>query len=391
MDKIILHSDANCFYASVECVLHPELKDKAIAVCGDPEKRHGIVLTKSEKAKKAGVKTGMANWQARSICPELLIIEPHYDQYIKYSGWLQDIYRRYTDRIEPFGLDECWLDVSGNGRSGREIAEEIRESVKAELGITVSVGVSFNKVLAKLGSDMKKPDAVTEISRENFKEKVWPLNCSDLLFCGPSATRQLRKIGVHTVGQLANLPGSFAERMLGKSGRILWLYANGEGSDSVACQGYEPEAKSVGHGLTGVTDVKDPEEAHRVITGLAQDVGYKLRMTGMKAGGVSLNVRDSELACQGWQRKFSEPTQDDLVLIRAADELLKNYGWGLTLRTLTVSAIYLSRVDEPEQQSLFVDYAEREKREQLLSGIDKIRQRYGSASVMPASMMEEKK
>ena len=165
-ERAILHSDLNCFYASVETMLNPSLRDKAIAVCGSTEERHGIVLAKSEKAKKAGVKTGMVNWQAKHICKDLIIVPPQYDQYLKYSRLTQEIYGRYTDMIEPFGMDECWLDVTGSGVCGRplQIAESIRKTVREELGLTVSIGVSYNKIFAKIGSDMKKPDAVTEIT-----------------------------------------------------------------------------------------------------------------------------------------------------------------------------------------------------------------------------------
>ena len=226
-DRAILHSDANGFYASVEMVLNPELRGKAVAVCGSIEDRHGIVLAKSEKAKKAGVKTGMVAWQARQKCPELILVPPHYDYYVKYSKLIQKIYARYTDQIEPFGMDECWLDVTHSPMKPMEIAECIRHEVKDELALTVSIGVSFNKVFAKLGSDMKKPDAITEITRENFKERVWNLPCSELLYCGRATTKKLESIGVQTIGQLACLSTDILKHKLGKNGIMLWNYANG--------------------------------------------------------------------------------------------------------------------------------------------------------------------
>ena len=202
----ILHSDLNCFYASVETMLDPSLRGKAVAVCGCTEDRHGIVLAKSELAKKAGVKTGMVNWEAKQCCRDLIIVPPQYDQYLKYSKLTQAIYQRYTDMVEPFGMDECWLDVTGSRcvcGDARTIAENIRCSVKEELGLTVSIGVSFNKVFAKLGSDLKKPDAITEISPESYKEKVWPLPCSDMIYCGPATTKKLAQYGIHTIGEVA--------------------------------------------------------------------------------------------------------------------------------------------------------------------------------------------
>lgn len=390
MDKVIMHSDANSFYASVEAALDPSLRGKPVAVCGDPQRRHGIVLAKSEPAKKAGVKTGMANWQARALCPGLIIVPPQYEWYLRYSAFLKEIYSRYTDRIEPFGLDECWLDVSGAGREPGALADEIRTAVREELGITVSIGVSFNKVFAKLGSDMKKPDAVTLITPENYREKVWPLPCSDLLFCGPATTRKLRTIGVHTIGELAALPEPLIREQLGKNGRMLWLCARGEGETTVAMQDAQTEAKSLGHGITCASNVENFEQAHKVIVALTQDIGYKLRLSGMKAGGVSLTVRDSELSFQSWQKRFERPTQDESILIGAADGLLRGgYHWMQPLRMLTVSAIYLSGADRPEQQSLFVDYKAEEKRERLHEGIDRIRGRYGMNAVLPASLLDE--
>ncbi len=273
-DRAILHSDANCFYASVETVLNPEFRGKAIAVCGSPEERHGIVLAKSEKAKRAGVKTGMANWQAKQCCRDLIIVPPQYDYYLKFSKLLHGIYRRYTDQVEPFGMDECWLDVTYSPGDPMEIAEEIRQAVKDELGLTVSIGVSFNKVFAKLGSDYKKPDAITQISKEHFKEIVWPLPCSDLLYCGNATTAKLGSMGVRTIGGIASLPVEVMQRKFGKNGVALWKYANGLDDSRVAHQDYTAPAKSVGHGITCVADLENMDEARKVIFALSLDIGY---------------------------------------------------------------------------------------------------------------------
>lgn len=204
-ERVILHSDMNSFYASVEMMLNPELKGKPVAVCGSTEERHGIVLAKSDLAKKAGVKTGMVNWEARQLCPGLVVVPPQYDQYLKYSKLARQIYHRYTDLVEPYGMDECWLDVTGSGvcGTGMEIAEAIRRTTKEELGLTVSIGVSFNKIFAKLGSDMRKPDAITEIKRDNFKEKIWPLDAAELLYVGKATENKLAQYGIHTIGDLA--------------------------------------------------------------------------------------------------------------------------------------------------------------------------------------------
>ena len=200
---VILHSDLNSFYASVEIMLNPDLRGKPVVVCGSTENRHGIVLAKSELAKRCGVKTAMVNWEAKRLCPDLIMVEPHFEQYMKYSKLAREIYCRYTDLVEPFGMDECWLDVTDSGMlfgSGFDIAQRIRREMKEELGLTVSVGVSFNKIFAKLGSDMKKPDAVTEISIDDYKEKVWPLPVNELLYVGRSTVQKLNFYGVHTIG-----------------------------------------------------------------------------------------------------------------------------------------------------------------------------------------------
>lgn len=252
--EMILHSDLNCFYASVEMNENPWLRGKAIAVCGSTEDRHGIVLTASYPAKRMGVKTGAANWQARQCCPGLICVPPHYELYLKYSKLVRRIYARYTDDIEPFGMDENWLAIPyGRGdveREGRMIAEEIRKSVRNEIGLTVSIGVSFSKIFAKLGSDMKKPDAVTVISRANFQEKVWPLAVSELLYVGPATTRRLMSMNVMTIGDLAKADPELIRSRLGKNGVMLWRFANGADHSPVMPAEFVPPIKSVGHGTT---------------------------------------------------------------------------------------------------------------------------------------------
>ena len=226
--RTILHSDCNGFYASVECLYHPDVRNKPVAVGGDADKRHGIILAKNEIAKKYKISTGEAIWQAREKCPELVVIKPHFERYMRFSKMCRRIYADYTDCIEPFGLDEAWLDVTGNSMSGEAIAHEIRKRIKNELGITVSVGVSFNKIFAKLGSDYKKPDAVTVISRENFRDVVFPLDAGDLLYVGRSTKRRLRTLGVHTIGELAAFPLPLLRANFGKWGDILYHFTSSE-------------------------------------------------------------------------------------------------------------------------------------------------------------------
>ena len=391
-DRAILHSDANCFYASVETVLNPEFRGKAIAVCGSPEERHGIVLAKSEKAKRAGVKTGMANWQAKQCCRDLIIVPPQYDYYLKFSKLLHGIYRRYTDQVEPFGMDECWLDVTYSPGDPMEIAEEIRQAVKDELGLTVSIGVSFNKVFAKLGSDYKKPDAITQISKEHFKEIVWPLPCSDLLYCGNATTAKLGSMGVRTIGGIASLPVEVMQRRFGKNGVALWKYANGLDDSRVAHQDYTAPAKSVGHGITCVADLENMDEARKVIFALSLDIGYKLRYMNLRATGVQLYVRDSELSFCSWQKRLEMATQDEGTIALAAYSLLEEkYSWHNPIRSITVTATQLDSSQNPTQLSMLLDYERLVRREKLNESIDTIRDRYGKYAVIPALVLDEKK
>ena len=391
-DRAILHSDANCFYASVETVLNPEFRGKAIAVCGSPEERHGIVLAKSEKAKRAGVKTGMANWQAKQCCRDLIIVPPQYDYYLKFSKLLHGIYRRYTDQVEPFGMDECWLDVTYSPGDPMEIAEEIRQAVKDELGLTVSIGVSFNKVFAKLGSDYKKPDAITQISKEHFKEIVWPLPCSDLLYCGNATTAKLGSMGVRTIGGIASLPVEVMQRKFGKNGVALWKYANGLDDSRVAHQDYTAPAKSVGHGITCVADLENMDEARKVIFALSLDIGYKLRYMNLRATGVQLYVRNSELSFCSWQKRLEMATQDEGTIALAAYSLLEEkYSWHNPIRSITVTATQLDSSQNPTQLSMLLDYERLVRREKLNESIDTIRDRYGKYAVIPALVLDEKK
>lgn len=330
-NRCILHSDANCFYASVEMLLNPELRGKAMAVCGSTEERHGIVLAKSELAKKAGVKTGQANWEARQACPGLIVVPPHYDQYCKFSRLLRNIYLRYTNLVEPYGMDECWLDVTDSARikgSGEQIAEEIRKTVKDELGITVSIGVSFNKIFAKLGSDMKKPDAVTILDDSNWRERIWPIPVSELLYVGRSTTPKLMERCVYTIGDLAKTDPSILTSWFGKNGMGLWIFANGEDGSRVMPDGYEAPIKSVGHGITCSCDLYKNEEVWKVMLELTQDIGHRLREYHLCAKGVKLYIRENELDGMMHQMQLPYPSQSPMEIAQAGRVLLEKwYHW----------------------------------------------------------------
>lgn len=359
MERVILHSDLNCFYASVEMVLDPSLKGKALAVCGSVEDRHGIVLAKSEPAKRSGVKTGMTASEAKALCPGLVLVEPKFHRYAQFSEMVRKIYLEYTDLVEPFGMDECWLDVTGSqglfGR-GEVIAETIRERIKQELGLTVSIGVSFNKIFAKLGSDMKKPDAVTVITEENFREKVWKLPVGDLLYVGPATKRKLELVGVTTIGQLAAYPRENLVYKLGVNGGMIHDFACGLDRSAVRPCDLELPVYSFSHGTTLTADLHSPDEVWRVILYLCADLSRRLYAHGSYAEGIQLTVKSNDLNVRQFQRPLTA-TRSQLELAQGAFSLLGGYSWQRPIRAVTVGAIKLSSENSPRQIGLFDSFA----------------------------------
>ena len=393
--RAILHADYNNFYASVEALLNPLLRNKPIAVCGSQEDRHGIVLAKSEQAKKYGVKTGDAIWQAKQKCKDILIVPPHFEEYQKYSKMAHELYYDYTDQIEPYGMDECWLDVSGSEGlfgSGREIADMLRNKVKKEFGLTISVGVSFNKIFAKLGSDMKKPDAVTYISQEGFKEQVWTLPATDLLMVGRATGEKLARYGIRTIGELARTPSDLLKSWLGKNGEMLWKFANGLDTSRVMRNDYKAPIATVGHGITCVSDLLENREVFRVFLELAQEVSRRLRDNSLIASGVQITVRDSKLGFQQFQTKLSYPTQAASTIAGNAQELFeKQYKWSCDVRALTVRAINLHLASMPVQVDLFNDYVAHDKQDKIDQTVYEIRKRFGRDSITRAILLEDTK
>lgn len=391
MPRTILHSDLNSFYASVEMMLNPELHGKAVAVCGSTEERHGIVLAKSELAKKAGIKTGMVSWEARQRCPNLIVVPPHYEQYLKYSKLTREIYLRYTDQVEPYGMDECWCDISGSLElygSGMDIAEAIRNTVKEELGMTVSIGVSYNKVFAKLGSDLKKPDAITQIEETAMETLVWPLPASDLFYCGPSSAKKLVAYGIRTIGDIAKTPPDFLKRRLGVNGIMLWQFANGKDTSPVANKDFISPIKSIGHGITCTCDLVSEEEVWRVMLELSQDVGHKLRVHGLEASGVQITVKDESLLYKQYQAPLEMATQSPMEVAQKARELFhQKYHWGGRVRAITVRAFNLIPKGLPQQFNLYVDNERRERRISLEDTVEEIRRRFGKRAIYSAVLM----
>ncbi len=382
--RTILHSDANSFYASVEAVYDPKLRNVPVAVCGDPEARHGIILTKNQLAKKAGVITGEAIWQAKQKCPGLVVVKPNYRRYMRFSKMLRDIYSQYTGYIEPFGLDEAWLDVTGSNMSGEEIADELRYRAREELGITLSVGVSFNKIFAKLGSDMKKPDATTVISAENFREKIWPLPAQELLYVGHATTNKLRRRNIYTIGDIARAPREVLHSALGKCGDMIWSFANGLDSSPVSLLGDEAMIKSVGNSTTTPRDVVNFDDAKMVIYVLAESVAERLREHGLCGTTVSLSVRDCDLVSFGCQHKLSKPTAIANEISQAALALLAgHYRWDKPVRSLGVSVSNLSPIDADTQLSMFPDTA-RDRLFEFEGAVADIRRRFGHFAIQRA-------
>ena len=391
MGGIVLHSDLNAFYASVEVNEDPRLRGKKVAVCGSTENRHGIVLTATYPAKRSGVKTGMANWQAKQACPDLIVVPPRYDLYLKYSRLVHSIYARFCNDIEPFGMDESWLKFEGVHdveKDGAAIGEEIRRTVKRETGLTVSVGVSFNKIFAKLGSDLKKPDAVTVISEGNFREKIWPLDVSELLYVGPATTRKLLRMGVCTIGQLADMDPEILRSKFGVNGIMLWRFACGADTSPVMPSDFEVPIKSVGHGTTFVRDLETDYDIWVSLYELAQDVGHRLREYGLTVQGVQVTVRDNELQFQQYQRPLAFPTQSPLEIAQTGFALFRErYGWPKPVRAVTIRGIRTAPADAPAQFDMFNDWEKRDRRRRLDDSIDEIRRRFGYDAVRPASLM----
>ncbi len=392
-ERVILHCDLNNFFASVSLLFNPTLRSVPVAVCGDKEQRHGIVLAKNEAAKRCGVKTAEAIFEARAKCPELVILPPMMDKYKEYSEKAHRIYEEYTDMIEPFGIDECWLDVTGSRLlfgSGEEIADKIRREIKQKLGITVSVGVSFNKVFAKLGSDMKKPDGITVISRENFREKIWRLPISDLLFVGRKTTDRLRSCGICTIGDAAVCSDEMLERLLGKNGLELKRYALGEDNSPVSRQHEKATPKSIGRSVTRQQDFKTPDEIWGMFLSLAREISDSLREQGLYAGGVQVHIRNAALSVKEFSRSYPDSVNGAKIIAERGMELLnEHFGFTEPLRSVGLRAINLREYQTAIQEDIFGDSEKRETEEKIESSIYELRKKFGSTSITRAA--EDKK
>jgi DNA polymerase IV len=393
MERVILHSDCNSFYASVECLYHPEIRNKPVAVGGEPEHRHGIILTKNGIAKKYGVKTGEPLWKAKQKCPDLVIIPPNYPLYQRFSEMARKIYLEYTDKVEPFGIDESWLDVTGSAKiygDGEKIAREINRRVKEELGITVSVGVSWNKIFAKFGSDYKKPDAVTVITKENYKEIIWPQPVEDLLYVGPATKRKLNGIGIHTIGELAAIKPEYLRAKFGKWGDVLHDFSNGLDITPVAEYDSTRAVKSIGNSTTTIRDLKTEEDVKMVLFVLAESVGRRMREQGFKGRELSVAVRDNELCTIAKQCKFEKFTNISSEIAEKAFWLFRKfYSWYRPIRSIGISVSDFAHDNIPTQTDLFCDERQRIRMERLDSVVDVLKRRFGNYCVQRASLLKE--
>lgn len=398
MERVILHSDMNSFYASVECFYNPEIRDKPVAVGGNPEKRHGIILAKNQKAKAAGVKTGETLAQALFKCPGLVIVRPNYNLYLRYSKLARQIYNRYTSQVEPFGLDECWLDVTNSVKlfgSGEAIAKRISHEIKEELGVTVSIGVSWNKIFAKFGSDYKKPDAITVITRDNYKDIVWNQDVADLLYVGRSTKKKLTKYGIFTIAELAKSSPSFLDTVFGKMGTVLWQFTNGLDNSPVkdfdeAYNGNERLIKSIGNSITTPRNLTNLKDVKLILYMLTESVAMRLRETGCYCKTVEIHVRNTALHSFTRQMKVQKPTDITNEIAQAAIKLFQdNYDFDAEIRSMGVRVSDFIPDNTPIQLDLFNSEEKRLKQESLDRTVDHLKKRFGNLTIKRAIAVDD--
>ena len=392
MDRVILHCDMNGFFASVELLDYPQLKDKPMAVGGSPENRHGIILAKNEIAKKYGVVTAETLWQARKKCPDLQVVPPHHDKYKHYSRMINDIYLRFTDMVEPFSVDESWLDVTASRQlfgTGREIADTIRQTVKKELGLTLSAGVSFNKIFAKMGSDYKKPDATTVITRENFMNILWPLDIREMFFVGKATADKLNEYGIRTIGELALADRQMVMAMLGRQGGVIHDYANGLDTTPVLRFDQLEKVKSIGNGTTFRRNLQEEKDIRTAVTGLSDTVAARLRSHKMKAFGVKVDIKDPDLKVISRQQQLDNPANiTDIIADTAMSIIRKSWKMRDPIRMLTITAINLCDENQAQQLSLFADEnVLAEKGEKVERAMDDIRKKFGTDAIKFGSVI----
>lgn len=380
MERYILHSDLNNFYASVESLYNPAIRNKAVAVVGDEEKRHGIVLAKNYIAKGYGVKTGDAVWEARQKCGEELVCVPaRFELYLYISKLVKDIYREYSDRVESFGIDEAWIDISAIASSfddAVKIANNIRTRIIAEVGLTVSIGVSFNKIFAKLGSDMHKPNATTLITPDNFRQLVWQLPASDLLYVGKATAKKFEKANIQTIGDLANTNIKYLKLTLGKMGEVLHNFACGKDNSPVSSVFDNEKIKSFGNSTTCPVNLSTNEQVKSIIYLLAESVAERMKKKGYYANSVSVWIKDENLKSFERQTTLAISTNiSEDIALSAYKLFIDNYNWELDIRAIGVRVSNLS--EGVVQCDIFGKSTNLAKKQKLECTIENLRGRFG--------------
>ena len=389
-DRIILHCDLNNFYASVELLERPDLKNKPVAVCGSAERRHGIVLAKNDVAKRLGIKTAQTIWQAQKLCPNLVILDAHYQKYKSFSHKVREILYEFTDVVEPFGPDESWLDVTGSTKlfgSGEEIAYKIKDRIKEETGLTVSVGVSFNKVFAKLGSDYKKPDAVTVISKENFKDMIFPLPADSMMGVGRHTYAKLQRIGIDTLGELAAADTRTLKSELGVIGERLWYCANGLDMSAVIAQKDLPDVKSISRSTTNSVDLIDNEDVWKTFTGLSEDISKQLEENGFYSLKITVMVRDDSLEWESYTKTLESPIHLSVDIASQAMSVFKtHYDWHTSVHSIGIAVSDFISSNSPLQISF---YSQQIIENNLIEKeFESIRKKFGKDAIFKASLID---
>lgn len=395
MKRVILHSDINHCYAQIEEMKYPALREVPMAVGGDEELRHGIILAKNDLAKTYGIKTGESLREAYAKCQDLLILPPSYDDYLYYTELVKDIYREYSDHVESFGLDEAWMDISGSTRlfgNGYQIAKEIQQRVLKELGLTISIGISFNKIFAKLGSDQVKHLGLVEITKENYKETVWPLPVEELFYVGRATKHKLKGYQITTIGELAKLPVGWMRDHFGKIGEILWWFANGEDETQVALSTQQEDIKSIGNAITAPKDIVTFTDAKIVYYVLVDCVAARLRDAGLKGKVISISLRSMQLVAFTRQKKLSQATNLSEEIMPVVLQLLQqHYDFSIPLRTIGITMSGLEKEDGIQQLNLFVSEEARQQQQCLEETMDLIQEKYGYQKARRCSMLLDKK
>ena len=385
--RAILHCDLNNFFASVEMLSKPELRNVPMAVSGDPNKRHGIILAKNYKAKAYGIYTPETVYSALKKCPNLVLVKPHYDEYVKYSKLVNEVYKKYTDRVEKFSIDESFLDVTESTNifgTPYEIGYKIKEEIKQKYGLTISVGVSFCKVLAKLGSDMKKPDAITVLDEQTYREKTKDLPVSMMIFVGKNTTEKLKKMGINTIGDLRASNKYRLVKHLGKQGELIHNWANGIDNDPVKYYYEKEDRKSISKGITFEADKDNYVELEKEFLKLVSDVSYSLRKEKFKGDVVSIVLKTADFVSISRQKKTEYTNAYDDISKEVLELFNDNFKSGMQIRYICVGVAGLKKSDAEEQIDLFSlvednkqKEVKKERKEKVTEAMDKLKAVYG--------------